>query len=125
MPSKGNKKDLLSPLHERTLDIVYKCLESRVAGVDDISTETLCLLHAILNNVGCDWARHVYDCLEFYVLKAGVEESDSELKGNVGYSFMIYYLLKLKGIFLKPGLEVHPHTYLFKTSIKKTQEECY
>lgn len=112
MPFKGKKKDLFSPLYERASDIFYKCMESRVAIMDDVRSEKLCLLHAILSDFKCDWAIHIYDCLEYYVLKSGVEEGDTELRGNVGYGFMVSNLLKLNGIALKPGSEVNPHTYL-------------
>lgn len=36
MASKGKKKGLLSPLYERTLDIIHKCMESKVAVMDDV-----------------------------------------------------------------------------------------
>lgn len=107
---KGKKKDLLKPVFEHTLDIVYKCLESRVAGVDDVNAEKVGLISAILNNFKCDWPKHIYGCLEYYGLKAAVKERDVELKVNVGYRFMLAYLLKLKGVSLKPGSEIHPHT---------------
>lgn len=86
----------LSPLYERALDIIYKCFESRVAVVDDVSLEILCVMNAIISNFKCDCAKHVYDFLEYFVLKAGVEVVGKELKANVGYGFMISYLLKLK-----------------------------
>lgn len=39
------------------------------------------------------------------------------------YGFMVAYLFKLKGLNLKTGSEIHPHTYLFRTSIKKSKKE--
>lgn len=59
IPSKVKKNDLLSSLYEQTLGIFHKCLESRVVGVDDVSAEKFCLLHAILSNSKCDWAKHI------------------------------------------------------------------
>lgn len=67
----------------------------------------------------------MYDCLEYNVLKAGVETGDTELRGNVGFGFMVSYLLKLKGIVFRLGSEVQPHTYLFRTTIKKSMKDVY
>lgn len=101
---------------------MYKCLESRVTGVDDVNAEKVGILSAILSNFKCHWANHIYNCLEYYVVKADVKEGDDELSVNVGYSFMIAYLLKLNGVNLKAGSEVYPHTYLFRTTIKKSNK---
>lgn len=109
MHVKGKKNDLLSPFYERVLDIIYKCLESRVAVIDDVSAEKMCLMHVILCNFKCDWAKHIFDCLEYFIVKVGVVESEKELRCNVGYGFMVSYLLKLKGISLKSGSKVHPN----------------
>lgn len=84
--------------------------------VDDVNVKKLGIMHAILSNFKCDWAKHIYDCLEYFVTKAGVEEGDKQLSVNVGYGFMLFYLLKLKGITLKLSSEVQLNTYLFKTS---------
>lgn len=43
------------------------------------------------------------------------------MRSNIGYGFLLSYLLKLKGITLKPGSKLHLHTYLFKTSMKKSK----
>lgn len=119
---KGKKKDLLKPIIERTLDIVYKCLESRVAGVDDVNVEKIGIQSAILSNIKCDWAKHIYNRLEYYVVEVDVKEGDEELFVNVRYGFMIAYPLKLKRVSLKAGSKVHPHTYLFRTTIKKSKK---
>lgn len=60
MPVKGKKKELLSPFYERVLDIIYECLKSMVAAIDDVNAEKLCLMHAILFNFTCDWAKHIF-----------------------------------------------------------------
>lgn len=70
------------------------------------------MMHVILSMHKCNCAKNIYDCLEYFVLKVEVEVGDKELEGNVGYGFMLFYLLKLKGIMMKPG-----KTYLFKTRI--------
>lgn len=54
MPAKGKKKDLLYPFDERILDILYKCLESRVTTVDDVNSEKLALMHVVLNDYKYD-----------------------------------------------------------------------
>lgn len=54
VPLKGKNKDISKPIFECTLDIVYKCLESRVAGVNDVNSEKFCLLSSILNDFKCD-----------------------------------------------------------------------
>lgn len=54
MPMKGKKKDLLSPFYERILDILYKCLDSRVAAMDDVNAEKFCLMYAILGSCKYD-----------------------------------------------------------------------
>lgn len=118
MPSKGKKKDLLSPLYERVLDILYKCLESRVAAVDDVNFEKLALMHVVLFDYKCDWVMHIYNCLEYFINKVGVKDGDKELEVYVGYGFMLSYLLKLKGVLIGKGSEVHPNAYLFKPSKK-------
>lgn len=87
--------------------------------MDDVSVKKLCVMHAILSDFKCDGAKHIFYCLEYFVTKAGVEVGDKELGVNVGHGFMISYMLKLKGIALKLGFEVHPNTYLFITSLKK------
>lgn len=84
MPSKGKKKDLLSPFYERILDILYKCLESRVAVVDDVNAEQMALMHAVISYFKCDWAKHIFDCLEYFINKAGIKDGDRELEVNVG-----------------------------------------
>lgn len=76
------------------------------------------LMHAILTNFKCDWAKHILDCLEYFVNKVAVNEDDRELAVNVGYGFMLSYLLSIKGVPLGKGLEVHPNAYLFKLSKK-------
>lgn len=38
---------------------------------------------------------------------------------------MVSYLLKLKRIELRPGSEIHPHTYLFRTSMKKSKKDKF
>ncbi|VFQ84247.1 unnamed protein product [Cuscuta campestris] len=79
---RGKKKDLLNPVFERAIDIIYKCLESRVAGVDDVTPDKIKLLSAIMNNIKCNWARHIYNCLCHFVHKASVKSGDKELRYN-------------------------------------------
>lgn len=71
---KGKKKDLLSPFFERILDIIYKCLDSRVAAMDDVNDEKMSLMHAILGSVKYDRGRYVFECFEFYINMAAVKE---------------------------------------------------
>lgn len=35
----GKKKEFLKPAWERAIDIIYKCLESKVVSVDDITSK--------------------------------------------------------------------------------------
>lgn len=49
----------------------------------------MCIMHDILSDYKYDWTKHVYDCLEYFVLKAGVVARDKELSVNVGYGFML------------------------------------
>lgn len=60
----------------------------------------------------------MFECLEYYVEKADVQEGDTELKVNMGYGFMISPLLVLQGVSTSKGSEVHPTAYLFKPSKK-------
>lgn len=113
MPVKGKKKDLLSPLKEHLLDIIYKCLESRVAVMDYVNAEKFILMHAILSSSKYDWAKYVFECLEYYINKAAVTEGDKELEVNVGYGFMISHMLKLQDVPLGKGSEEHPNAYMF------------
>lgn len=83
-----------------------------------MNTEKMALMHAILNNSKCDWAKHILNCLEYFINKVVVSEGDRELAVNVGYVFMISYMLKLKGVPLIKGSEIHPNAYLFKPSKK-------
>lgn len=55
MPAKGKKKDLLSLFYEHILDILYKCLESRVVVVDDVNSKKMALMHAVLTYYKYDW----------------------------------------------------------------------
>lgn len=68
---------------------MYKCLESRVITIDDVSAEKLGVMHAFLLDFQCDQANQIFDCLEYFVLKAGVEAGDKELGVNVGYGFVV------------------------------------
>lgn len=61
---------------------------------------------------------HIYDCLEYFINKARVKDRDKELEVYVGYGFMLSYLLKLKGVPMGKGSEIHPNAYLFKPSKK-------
>lgn len=80
---KFNKKnELLKPEWEREIDIIYKCLESKVAGVDEITLEKITILSAIMENYKCDWARHILNSLGTFILKA-VKPSTGVLSANV------------------------------------------
>lgn len=50
-----------------------------MAGVDDVNSEKICLLSAILNDYKCDLACYIFSWLEYYVQKVGVGEGDTEL----------------------------------------------
>lgn len=115
---KGKKKDLLSPFYEKVLDIVYKCLDSRVAAMDDLNAENFALMHAKLSSIKYDLEKYIFECLEYYVNKVDVKEGDAEFEVKVGYGFMISHLLKLQGVPVGRGSEVHSNTYLFKPSKK-------
>lgn len=78
------------------IDIIYKCLESRVAGVDDITLEKITVLSAMMNNCGCDGVRHVFNYLGTFILKA-IKPGSQVIFVNVGYGFMIATLLKKEG----------------------------
>lgn len=43
----------------------------------------------------------------------------------MGYGFMLVYLLKLNGISLKYGLEIHHYTYVFWTAMKKSKKDKF
>lgn len=47
-----------------------------------------------------------------------------ELNANVGYGFLIVQLLKLKGIRMSIGNEVHMNTHLFQTKPKENKGEA-
>lgn len=57
---KGKKKDLLSSFYEKVLDILYKCLDSRVAVMDNMNVEKFAWMHAVLNGIKYDWARYIF-----------------------------------------------------------------
>lgn len=74
MPIKGKKEGtLVSFLCPRSKHSI-KFLESRVVAVEDVSAEKLCIMHAILFNFNCDWAKHTFYYLEYFVVKVGVVE---------------------------------------------------
>lgn len=56
--------------------------------------------------------------------KANMKEGDNELEVNVGYGFMFSHLLKLQGVPLGKGSEIHPNAYLFKP-FKKSKSTIY
>lgn len=66
----GKKKDLLKAEWERAIDIVYKCLESKVARIDEITPKKINVLSVIMNNYNYNWARHVFNYLGTFILKA-------------------------------------------------------
>lgn len=69
MKFNGNKKDLPKEKWERSINIIYKCIESKVVGMDDITPEKITTLSAIMSGYKCDWARHVFNFLGTFVLK--------------------------------------------------------
>lgn len=77
------KNVLLKPIWERAIDIVYKYLESKVIGVDDITTQKITLLHCIIHNYKCDWAKHIFDCLGMFIYKV-LKKGFKDLQENVG-----------------------------------------
>lgn len=50
----GKKKVLLKPKWEREIDIIYKCLECKVADVDEIKHEKITILNTIISEYKCD-----------------------------------------------------------------------
>lgn len=50
----GKKKILLKLVCERAIDIIYKCLESKVTDVDEITLEKIIVLHVIISRYKCD-----------------------------------------------------------------------
>lgn len=69
---------ILKPIWKSAIEIVYKCLESKVTRVDDITTKKITLLHTILHNYKCDWARYIFNYLVMFVFK-GVNEGSNDL----------------------------------------------
>lgn len=116
------KKVLLRPIWERAIYIVYKFLESKVVGVDDITSEKITRLHAILDNFKCDWAKHIFESLGMFGFK-GFKKGSKDLHANVGNGFMIAYLLGLKGVTLSEGSEINVQAFLFRTLIKGTKKK--
>lgn len=113
----GKKKELLQEVWERNIDIIYKCIESKVAGMDDITPEKINVLSAIMSGYKCDWARHVFNCLRGFILKA-MKPGSRTIHSNVGFGFLIATLLKKKGIILSEGTDFHPSVYLFRHAVK-------
>lgn len=107
---------------ERAIDILYKYLESKVAGVDDITPDKVTILHAIVSNYKCGWTRYIYGCLVTFIQKVGVQGS-GVIRTNVGYGFLISELLRVKGIKMSKGVEINPQTYLFRTTLKGTKKK--
>lgn len=93
-------------------------MESRVVIVNDVNAEKMVVMHVVLSYFKCDWAKHIFDCLEYFINKVGVKDGDRELEVNVGYGFMLSYLQSLKVIPLGKGSEVQPNANLFKPSEK-------
>lgn len=75
------------------------------------------VLSAMINNYGCDWVRHVFNCLSTFILKA-IKPRSQVIYANVGYGYRIATLLKRKGVQLREGAEIHPNAYLFKHATK-------
>lgn len=116
------KKILLKPIWERAIDIVYKCLESKVASVDDITVEKVILLHVIVHNYKCNSVNYIFECLGMYIFK-GQKKDSTILQDNVEYGFIVTHLLRLKGVKLSKGSEINMEAYLFGTLIKGTKKE--
>lgn len=115
----GKIKDLLKPEWERVIDIVYKSLERKVAGVDEITHEKMTVLSAIMNHYNCDWARNVFNYLGTFILKA-IKLGSGIISANVGHDFLIVKLLRRKGVQLGEGAEIYQNAYLFRHAIKGT-----
>lgn len=64
------KKILLKPVWEKTVDIIYKCLECKIVGVDEITTDEIAILHAIISGYKCDWAKHSFNYLGVFITKS-------------------------------------------------------
>lgn len=116
------KKILMKLVWELMIDIVYKFVECKVAGADEITIDKITVLRAIISRYKCDWARHVFNYLGAFVLKA-ITLGSGVIQGNVGYGFLIAYLLKKKGVKMSEGVKIHSHTYMFKTLIKGTKKK--
>lgn len=82
------KNILLKPIWGRAIDIIYKCLEFKVAGADEITLEKVTVLHAIISCYKCNWTRHIFNCLGTFILKA-ITLGAKIIQGNVGYGFLI------------------------------------
>lgn len=59
----GKKKDMVKEKYERSIDIIYKCIEKKVVGMNDITPEKVTTLSAIMTSYKCDLAWHVFNCL--------------------------------------------------------------
>lgn len=84
----GKKKVMLRPEWERVINIIYKCWECIVAGVDEITLENVTVLKAIMPRYKCDWVRHIFNCLGTFILKA-ITPSLGVISGNMGFGFLV------------------------------------
>lgn len=50
----GKKKDQLKSVWERAINIIYKCLECKVIGVDEITPEKIIVLNDVTSGYKCD-----------------------------------------------------------------------
>lgn len=118
----GIKKALLKPVWERMIDIIYKCWESKIAGIYEITPEKITTLHAIIYRYKCKWAKHVVNSLDTFILKV-ITPGFKTINVNVRYGFLVTHLLRKKGIQMGKGTEIHSHASLFRTSIKGTKKK--
>lgn len=57
-----------------------------------------------------------------FILKA-ITPATGVIQGNIGYGFLIAYLLKTKRVQLSEGADINSQAYLFRTLIKETKKK--
>lgn len=87
------EEEALKPEYEHIVDILSKIIESRVAGIDDVTDKKFTMLSALLNNYLVDWSRVVYHFLKSCVHRC---VQNRTITKHVGFGFLVAELMKAK-----------------------------
>ncbi|MEQ5253582.1 hypothetical protein, partial [Escherichia coli] len=95
-------------------DLIMKFVLGKVSGTDEINLDILKILHAIWNNTKMNWAKIIFNFLQQQV-QSSVSNTNRLISKKVGFGFVVQHILRLKGLELREGREIHRNTYMGRT----------